>query len=70
MNGLFETMRELTSGGHPFQEEYKARILEATPLRRTGKVEEIAESVAFVASDKATFITGTILCVDGGIVMH
>ncbi len=37
-----------------------------TPLRRLGRPEDIAETVAFLASDSASFITGQIICSDGG----
>jgi NAD(P)-dependent dehydrogenase (short-subunit alcohol dehydrogenase family) len=36
------------------------------PLKRVGKPDEIAEAIAFLASDKASFITGQILGVNGG----
>jgi len=36
------------------------------PLRRCGKIEEMADAIAFLSSDNAAFITGTILAVDGG----
>lgn len=39
------------------------------PLKRFGFVEEVAQSVAFLASEKAAYITGHVLTVDGGIVM-
>lgn len=39
------------------------------PLKRFGSVEEVAQSVAFLASEKAAYITGHVLTVDGGIVM-
>jgi 3-oxoacyl-[acyl-carrier protein] reductase len=47
------------------QEELTAR----TPLGRFGTTEEIANAVAFLASDEAAFITGQVLAVDGGLVM-
>lgn len=50
-------------------EELKKSILEATPLGRMGKPEEIAYAVAFFASDEASYITGQVLAVDGGMVM-
>ncbi len=50
-------------------EELKQQAIEATPLRRMGKAEEIAYAVVFLASDEAAFITGETLTVDGGLVM-
>ena len=44
-------------------------IMENTPLSRMGKPEEIAYAVTFLASDRAAFITGETLRVDGGIAM-
>ncbi|KFD39681.1 short-chain dehydrogenase [Schleiferia thermophila str. Yellowstone] len=42
-------------------------LLERTPLQRLGKPEDIAAAYLFLASDEASFITGTCLSVDGGI---
>ena len=39
------------------------------PVRRFGKVEDVAGAVAFLASDEAGYITGQVLCVDGGMAM-
>jgi 3-oxoacyl-[acyl-carrier protein] reductase len=43
-------------------------IVQSASIRRIGKPEEVAEAVAFLASDRAAFITGQCLIVDGGIV--
>ena len=47
----------------------KDQITERTPLGRFGTPEEIANAVAFLASDEAAYITGQVLAVDGGLVM-
>ncbi len=39
------------------------------PVRRMGTVEDVAKAVAFLASDDAGYITGQVLCVDGGMAM-
>jgi 3-oxoacyl-[acyl-carrier protein] reductase len=44
-------------------------IIEAIPLKRLGKPQEVAEAVLFLASEKAAFITGEILDVNGGFIM-
>jgi NAD(P)-dependent dehydrogenase (short-subunit alcohol dehydrogenase family) len=43
-----------------------AGFTRALPLGRTGTVEEVADVVAFVVSDRANFITGSAISVDGG----
>jgi NAD(P)-dependent dehydrogenase (short-subunit alcohol dehydrogenase family) len=46
--------------------ERKAGLVAGVPLKRAGKPEEIADAIMFLASDKATFITGQIVDVNGG----
>jgi len=47
-------------------EKYQNMIIEDTPLKRIGKPEEVANAIAFLASDEASFITGATLEVSGG----
>ena len=46
--------------------ERKAALLKTVPLGRVGEPDEIARAVVFLASDKASFVTGQILSADGG----
>jgi 3-oxoacyl-[acyl-carrier protein] reductase len=47
-------------------DKIKSKAIEATPLRRVGSPEDIADAVAFLASERASFITGETLHVTGG----
>jgi 3-oxoacyl-[acyl-carrier protein] reductase len=47
-------------------EKYREMILERTPLGRIGQPEEVANVVAFLASDEASFMTGATVDVSGG----
>ena len=47
-------------------DEAKARILSRTPMKRLGEPSEIADVVAFLLSDAASYVTGEIVVVDGG----
>lgn len=59
-------LTELTQG---LAEEWQDAIRKQTPLGRFGTAEEVANAVAFLASDEAAYITGQVLGVDGGLVM-
>ena len=50
-------------------DDLKAELIRRTPLGRFGETTEIANAVAFLASDEAAYITGQVLAVDGGLVM-
>jgi 3-oxoacyl-[acyl-carrier protein] reductase len=62
--GFIET--EMTSAMTP---EARAALNGLIPLERLGKPEDIAAAVVFLASDAASYITGQVLVVDGGMVM-
>ena len=47
-------------------DEAKAKIMSRTPMKRLGQPAEIADTVAYLASDAASYITGEIVVVDGG----
>src|SRR5207237_3390911 len=61
--GVFETdlNRELLKG--PRGQEFLTR----TPMRRFGRVEELVGAAVYLASDAASFVTGQLLVVDGGL---
>ena len=50
-------------------EDVKENLLGSIPLKRMGQTKDIAETVAFLASDKASYITGQTISVDGGMGM-
>ena len=50
-------------------EARRAEIVNQVPLKRYAEPSEIADAVAFLASDRAAYITGAVLPVDGGLGM-
>ncbi len=54
---------------HGLPEELKQKMLNQTPLKRMGTAEDIAHAVKFLVSEEASFITGHVLDVNGGIYM-
>jgi 3-oxoacyl-[acyl-carrier protein] reductase len=62
--GFIETA--MTSG---FTEDFKQDALKMIPLGRVGSPEDVAGSVAFLASEEASYITGHVLNVNGGMLM-
>jgi 3-oxoacyl-[acyl-carrier protein] reductase len=62
--GFIET--DITAG---LPEEIKKGILGRIPMDRYGRPEEVAAAIAFLAGDEASYITGQVLNIDGGMVM-
>lgn len=56
--------------GRSFDEELSEKFLKLIPLGRLAQPEDVAQAVAFLASDEAAYITGTTLNVSGGREMH
>src|SRR6058998_1071424 len=53
---------------HGLLQQMEKTILPQIPLGRFGRVEDVANAIAFLASDEASYITGQVLVVDGGMV--
>ncbi|HJU29267.1 MAG TPA: SDR family NAD(P)-dependent oxidoreductase [Candidatus Binataceae bacterium] len=69
--GMIETppvMRLLSEARNP--DRTRANAIEAHPIGRLGRPEEIAKVVLFLASDDASFMTGSIVVADGGVTAH
>ncbi|HEC79186.1 MAG TPA: 3-oxoacyl-[acyl-carrier-protein] reductase [candidate division WOR-3 bacterium] len=50
-------------------DEVKENYLKAIPMKRFGKVEDVAALALFLSSEQASYMTGQVICLDGGLVM-
>ncbi|KAK9998708.1 hypothetical protein SO802_018311 [Lithocarpus litseifolius] len=50
--------------------EFKEEVISRTPLKRIGEVEEVSSLVAFLCMPASSYITGQIICVDGGMTVN
>ena len=69
--GLIDTplVRD-TSHGAAFSPEQHQRLLDRRLIRRLGLASEVANVIVFLSSDESTFMTASVLAVDGGGTMH
>jgi 3-oxoacyl-[acyl-carrier protein] reductase len=58
-----------TSMTESLPDSVKDKVIEAMAVRRLGNPDDIAAAVAYMTSDEAGFLTGQVLCVDGGLTM-
>ena len=59
----------LALSAQPLVRELRAKMQERIPLGHMGTAENVADAAAFLASDQASYITGQVLSVDGGMYM-
>jgi 3-oxoacyl-[acyl-carrier protein] reductase len=61
------TRRWQAHTSHLTLDEYYAKAGEAIPLQRLGEAEDVADLICFLASERARYITGTAIAIDGGL---
>jgi NAD(P)-dependent dehydrogenase (short-subunit alcohol dehydrogenase family) len=65
--GLIKSMQWVRRAGNKDPRELYDEMAKRVPLGRVGEAEEYADLVAFLCSERATFITGTAINLDGGM---
>mgnify|MGYP005838241463 CR=1 FL=1 len=63
-------IRTRMTEGQRSDADYEKRLLRAVPQRRWGEPEEVAETVLFLASPRAPYITGQSIAIDGGLMLR
>ena len=66
-SGRFQAMHAAADG--TFIEDVRAAQMESIPMGRFGQAQELADVVTFLSSARASFITGSVVRVDGGAVL-
>src|SRR6476620_4093051 len=62
-NGLFMKFSEQA----PDPESLRSRVANANPMRRLGAADEVCDAAVFLASDQSTYVSGTVIPLDGGM---
>ncbi len=63
-------IRTRMTGGMRVDEKFEGRLLKAVPMRRWGEPEEVADVTLYLASARASYITGQSVAIDGGLMLR
>jgi NAD(P)-dependent dehydrogenase (short-subunit alcohol dehydrogenase family) len=65
--GPIETERSAPAFATP---DYSSAVQHGIPMKRVGRPEEVASVVAFLASDESSYMTGSVVLIDGGLMSY